>query len=105
MIKLEEFYDKVKLPVNEELLNKLLEKYFSIPLQNKDYHEELYNEINKLQKTTINEEKLKKEQEKLISEINQDFIKAGKPFNPATHDGLTNPLGEQTGWSTFKSWN
>ena len=105
MIKLEEFYDKVKLPVNEELLNKLLEKYFSIPLQNKDYHEELYNEINKLQKTTVNEEKLKKEQEKLISEINQDFIKAGKPFNPATHDGLTNPLGEQTGWNTFKSWN
>ena len=105
MIKLEEFYDKVKLPINDELLNQLLKKYFSIPLQNSNYKEELYNQINKLQKTIVNVEKVKKDERKLISEVNQDFIKAGRPFNPATHNGLENPLGVQTGWMTFKSWN
>ncbi len=105
MIKLEEFYDKVKLPINEELLNKLLEKYFSIPLQSKNYQNGLYDEINKDQKTVVNEIKIESERKRFLAKLNQDFANAGKPFNPDTHNGLMNPLGEQIGWATYKSWN
>ena len=105
MPSLEEFYNKVKLPISEELLKQLLEKFFSIPLHKTNYQDELYTQINRLEKTIIDKEKIKQEKAIFLQKLNQDFINAGRPFNPATHEGLTNPLGVQAGWLTFKSWN
>lgn len=111
MIKPEELYNKTKMPVDMDLLNSLLEKYKSIPMHELDFSsnsklaDALYNQINLQQSTILQREKLKQDEEKLLSELNQDFINSGRKFSPELHNGMTNPLGIQTGWNTFKSWH
>ena len=39
MIKLTELYNKSQIPVNEEILNKLIEKYSSIPFSSLNVYE------------------------------------------------------------------
>lgn len=108
MIKPEELYSKTKLPVDEKLLDNLINKYLqisfsemnnpSIELKNSLYYK---ININKDDVTDFNQNDLNN----LLSIINSDFIKAGKPFDPSLHNGLTNPIGVMPGWLTFKSWN
>lgn len=111
MIKPEELYNKTKIPVDMDLLNRLLEKYESIPINKIDFSsnsklsDELYEQINLQQSTTLKNPKLKQDEARLISELNYDFINSGKNFKPELHDGLTNPLAVQPGWCTFKSWH
>ena len=122
MIKPEELYNKTKILVDMALLNKLLEKYASIPINELDFSlsadegykntlgysrlsSALYNQINCLQQTTTQNEKLRIDKENFILKVRQDFINSGINFNPELHGGSTNPLTVQPGWYTFKSWN
>ena len=111
MIKPEELYNKTKMPVDMTLLNSLLEKYKSISMHKLDFSlnsklvDSLYNQINQQQSTVLEPKKLKQDEEKLLSELNQDFINSGRNFKPELHNGITNPLGVQAGWNTFKSWH
>lgn len=122
MIKPEKLYDKTKMPVDIDLLNSLLEKYKSIPIHDLNFsvqQEEnyrivmgcsrlsnaLYKQINSLEQTNVQNEKLRIDEERFFSKVSQDFINSGKNFNPDLHGGSTNPLTVQPGWYTFKSWN
>ena len=109
MTKPNNLYEATKLPANEELLNNLLLKYFSISYKDmsngfSELNKLLYNKINLY--STSSEDLINKEDlNKLINEINQDFINAGSPYKPSEHNGVRNPLGVMPGWNTFKSWH
>lgn len=106
MIKPEELYNKTKILVDMALLNKLLEKYASIPINELDFSlsadegykntlgysrlsSALYNQINCLQQTTTQNEKLRIDKENFILKVRQDFINSGINFNPELHGGST----------------
>jgi hypothetical protein len=122
MIKAEELYEKTKIPANEKLLDTLIRYYLSIPfseLNRSDWNvnaykeanghtvisSKMYNQINAGKRGVYDEKKINREENLLESKVNQDFINAGKPFDPALHGGKTEPLTVQKGWKTFKSWN
>ena len=109
MIKPNDLYDKTKLPVDGHLLDKLIEKYLGIPYSKMsngfmDLSKLLYNSINianESQITSFNKEDLNK----FITAIKEDFINAGRPYEPQKHNGVTNPLGLMPGWTIFQSWH
>lgn len=109
MIRPNELYDKTKLPIDEKLLDKLIQKYFSISFTDmsrmtSDLGTLLYKKIN------IVDDKTKKrfnqlDLNSLIAEISKDYDNAGRPFDPKLYNGTTSPLGIMAGWYTFQSWN
>ena len=113
MVKVEDLYDKTKIPVDEKLVDELIDKYLQISF--KDMNDQqlnigerkisslLYNKINFVDnnKTEINKQDL----DTLITKVQNDFEKAGKPYNPAQYGGVSNPLGIMPGWQVFQSWN
>jgi len=109
MIKPSNLYDKTKLPVDVHLLDKLIERYLSIPyakMSNSfmELSKLLYNSINitnENQTTSFNKEDLNQ----FISVINEDFVNAGRPYDPQKYNGVTNPLGLMPGWTIFQSWH
>ena len=109
MIKPSDLYDKTKLPVDEHLLDKLIERYLSISyakMSNSfmELSKLLYNSINitnENQTTSFNKEDLNQ----LISVINEDFVNAGRPYDPQKYNGVKNPLGLMPGWTIFQSWH
>ena len=86
MIKPNDLYEKTKLPVDEHLLDKLIEKYLSIPYAKMsngfmELPKLLYDKINILdgsQVPTFNKNDLNN----FIKVINDGYVKAGKPFDP-----------------------
>lgn len=120
MINPNEFYDKTKAGVNEELIDKLLDKYLKISYKDMNWSEtdienyknvhggknpsisQLYSKINNY------DDEIKprniKDSDLFFKEINRDFFAAGMPFDPSTHGGITNPLAVMPGWYTLKSW-
>lgn len=109
MADINKFFNEVKLPVDERLIDNFISKYMSITYKdmsnpNKEVAEELYRKIAYIDYAPKTKHNLK-DRDKLLNEINIDFINAGKPFNPARYEGIKNPLGIQTGWVTFKSWD
>ncbi|MBQ3474692.1 MAG: hypothetical protein IJH20_00760 [Bacilli bacterium] len=109
MIKPNNLYEATKLPANEELLNALLSKYFSIAYKDMsngfaELNKLLYKKIN-IYSTNSGDVINKQDLGQLINEINQDFINAGLPYNPSEHNGVRNPLAVMPGWNTFKSWH
>ena len=109
MIKPSDLYDKTKLLVDEHLLDKLIAKYLSIPYAKMsntfmELPKLLYDKINILdmsQVSTFNKEDL----DDFIKVINDDYVKAGKPFDPQKYGGVTNPLALMPGWNIFQSWH
>ena len=107
----EEFYRQISIPANQDLINTLLDKYCSISFDdlkrtfeggNSELQDLLYKKINSI---TLSKKGFNQEQKRqFLSKVNQDFIMAGKPFNPATHGGRRNPI-DAGGWEEFKSWN
>ena len=108
MVKPNNLYEATKLPANEELLNNLLSKYFSISYkemnnESAELKNLLYTKIN-LYSTNDGNIINKDDLNKFLNEINKDYINAGSLYKPSEHNGNRNPLGGMPGWNTFKSW-
>lgn len=108
MLKLEELYEKAKVPADEALLDELLNKYFSIGYkemidQRLKLQDLLYNKIN-IVSMFSNVGKNIEDEKNLMRIINADYQAAGMLFKPEEHDGRTNPLTGMAGWHLYKSW-
>ena len=114
MVKVEDLYDKTKIPVDEKLVDELIEKYLQISFKDMNNRQLnigerkisslLYNKINFIDTNTKNEIN-KQDLDTLITKVQNDFNKAGRPYNPAQYGGVSNPLGIMPGWQVFQSWN
>lgn len=107
MVKANDIYNQVKLPVDKTLVTELLTKFFSISMKEMSSETKLSNLLYK-KINFINENSSigfdKDNLDKLLKEINEDFITAGKPYDIAAHGGVS-PLGIMPGWNIFQSWN
>ena len=107
MFKPDDFYNQVGNPLDEKLLNKLVDKYLTISYDDinnfKDLNDLLYYQINNVHKTNVDfNQDDRKEFLRLVSE---DFNKAGRPYNPSHHNNIKNPLAISPGWEIYQSWN
>ncbi len=107
MVKGPNLYDEIKLPADENLVQALLNKYLTISLAEMQsstaINNLLYNKINIINdKATISFNQA--DLNKFLAEINEDFVKAGRPYDINKHGGVS-PLGVMPGWITFQSWN
>lgn len=104
-----ELYDSVRKPLDMDLIDKLLDKYFSLSYDEMtnvfaELSKQLYDKINIISKDKtdiVNST----DYTNLISKINSDFIAAGKPYDPQKHNGMINPLALMPGWCVFRSWD
>jgi len=109
MIKANDLYEITKLPVDEHLLDKLIERYLSIPYAKMsngvmELPKLLYDKINILDGSQVSKFN-KDDLDNFIKVINDGYIKAGKPFDPKKYNGVTNPLSLMAGWNIFQSWH
>ena len=108
MIRPEKMYSDVRVPIDEHLLNELISRYLSISLKDMENTSTnilnvFYSKINCVQSSNNNGYN-KEDLDKLLEQINEDFISAGRPFDSSKY-GVGTPLGIMPGWNVFQSWN
>ena len=108
MLGANELYNQSKIPLDENLLNKLVDKYLNISFDDmsnviRDLNQLLYWQINDVKKSNISFDE--KSRENFFKQINEDFIKAGRPYDPTRHNNIKNPISIMPGWEIYQSWN
>ena len=108
MLSTNELYNQSKIPLDENLLNKLVDKYLNISFDDmsnviRDLNQLLYWQINDVKKSNISFDE--KSRENFLKQINEDFIKASRPYDPTRHNNVKNPISIMPGWEIYQSWN